>query len=505
MPNAGTDGSLTLCTNDTATLAQLNAAITGEDGGGVWSPAFAPNVTTYTYTVAATGACTVDDTSTVSVSYDALPNAGVDGSLTICAGDTVTLAQLNTAITGEDAGGTWSPALAGAGTYTYTVTATAPCTVDDTSEVIVTEQAPTINISSGPTCSFDLLTYSVGVTVSSGTVTSTAGTVTNTSGNLWTISGVLSGVNIVITVTDSDTCTNNLSVSAPNCACPIINPPASGGNQEYCTGDVIPTLTASVGVGETVDWYDATSGGTLLLSGNASYTPIGGGTYYAESREIVSGCTSSTRTSIILTENPLPIAPVSGGNQTECEQNPIQTLTATATPPAGSSVVWYNALSGGSVVGSPTFNSVGTVTYYAESVNGTTGCLSASRTPVTLTIQTCTSDLSLTKTVDNSTPSIGDVITFTLTVLNSGPFDVSGVQVQDVLPVGLINITATPSVGTYSTGSGIWDLGTTLVNGGSVTLTISAEISPQCGTITNTAEIISSGFADPDSTPNNGG
>ena len=123
-------------------MAQLNAAITGEDAGGVWSPAFAPGVTTYTYTVAATGACTVDDTSTVSVTYDALPNAGTDGNLTLCTGDTATLAQLNAAITGEDAGGVWSPAFApGVTTYTYTVAATGACTVDDTSTVSVTYDA----------------------------------------------------------------------------------------------------------------------------------------------------------------------------------------------------------------------------------------------------------------------------------------------------------------------------------------------------------------------------
>ena len=39
---------------------------------------------------------------------------------------------------------------------------------------------------------------------------------------------------------------------------------------------------------------------------------------------------------------------MSGGDQTECEESPIQTLTATATAPAGSTVVWYNAPTGGS-------------------------------------------------------------------------------------------------------------------------------------------------------------
>ena len=71
--------------------------------------------------VNATSPCTVADTSVVLVTAQAQPNAGADGAVTICAGSTITLSQLNAAITGEDLGGTWTPALAGAGTYTYTV------------------------------------------------------------------------------------------------------------------------------------------------------------------------------------------------------------------------------------------------------------------------------------------------------------------------------------------------------------------------------------------------
>ena len=59
---------------------------------------------------------------------------------------------------------------------------------------------------------------------------------------------------------------------------------------------------------------------------------------------------------------PVVNAPTSGGDQTQCEQNPVQTLTATATPPANSTVIWYDAASGGNVVSSPTLNAVGTVT-----------------------------------------------------------------------------------------------------------------------------------------------
>ncbi|OSZ80094.1 hypothetical protein CAP36_02195 [Chitinophagaceae bacterium IBVUCB2] len=80
--------------------------------------------------------------------------------------------------------------------------------------------------------------------------------------------------------------------------------------------------------------------------------------------------------------------PVSGGDQTSniCPPTPIPTLTATATIPAGHTLTWFTAATGGSVVANPTLSSPGTVTYYASSSNNTSGCVSATRTPVTLTI-----------------------------------------------------------------------------------------------------------------------
>jgi hypothetical protein len=70
--------------------------------------------------------------------------------------------------------------------------------------------------------------------------------------------------------------------------------------------------------------------------------------------------------------------------------------------PAGHSVVWYNAATAGSVVASPILNSIGTVTYYAASVNNTTLCESATRTAVMLTINT----------VPGATASAGGPTTF---------------------------------------------------------------------------------------------
>jgi gliding motility-associated-like protein len=138
-PNAGTDGALAICQGSTVSVAELFAALGGTpDATGTWSPALA-GAGTYTYTVAATAPCAVNATSTVTVSEQTAPDAGTNGTVTICQGSTVTTAELFAALGGTpDATGTWSPALAGAGTYTYTVAATAPCVANSTAQVELT-------------------------------------------------------------------------------------------------------------------------------------------------------------------------------------------------------------------------------------------------------------------------------------------------------------------------------------------------------------------------------
>ncbi len=95
---------------------------------------------------------------------------------------------------------------------------------------------------------------------------------------------------------------------------------------------------------------------------------------------------------------------------------------------------------------------------------------------------------------------------FTLVVTNSGPCDVTGISVRDDLPAGLTynaSNSTLPAGTTYS--SGIWDLTSlTLVDGGTATLVIAVTVGPNCGNITNIAEIITSSKIDPDSTPNSG-
>jgi gliding motility-associated-like protein len=189
---------------------------------------------------------------------------------------------------------------------TVTVTSIGGCTATSAPIQNIVNPLPFIIISSLATCSIDLSTYSLGVAVGgSGTVTSTSGIVTNTGGNIWTIVGVLSGTNIAIKVSDNGGCENTLYVTSPNCNCPAVQPPVSGGNKTYCASGIIPSLNATVLAGETVDWFGSASGGALLGSG-LSYTPTGPGTYYAMARNTTTSCTSSSRTPISVTMNPLP-------------------------------------------------------------------------------------------------------------------------------------------------------------------------------------------------------
>jgi LPXTG-site transpeptidase (sortase) family protein len=91
----------------------------------------------------------------------------------------------------------------------------------------------------------------------------------------------------------------------------------------------------------------------------------------------------------------------------------------------------------------------------------------------TATVTGQAADIAVTKTVDNATPNQNTNVTFTITAHNNGPSDATGVEVTDTLPLGLTLVSATPSVGTYVAGTGIWHIGP-LANGASVTLSIVA-------------------------------
>ena len=109
-------------------------------------------------------------------------------------------------------------------------------------------------------------------------------------------------------------------------------------------------------------------------------------------------------------------------------------------------------------------------------------------------------DLALAKIVSNTTPIVGSTITFTVTLTNSGPDPATGVQVNDLLPAGLTFVSATPSQGTYLSGTGVWTVGT-VTTGAPPTLAIVATVTGS-GAVTNTATINDSDQFDPNTANN---
>ena len=104
-------------------------------------------------------------------------------------------------------------------------------------------------------------------------------------------------------------------------------------------------------------------------------------------------------------------------------------------------------------------------------------------------------DLAVTKSVAAARPNPGDSDSFTITVTNNGPDTATNVTLSDVLPVGLGYTDATPSKGSYASGTGTWTVGT-LAMGASATLTVDVAVNV-AGDYTNTASVSHSDQYDP--------
>ena len=121
---------------------------------------------------------------------------------------------------------------------------------------------------------------------------------------------------------------------------------------------------------------------------------------------------------------------------------------------------------------------------------------------VTATLQGA--DLSLTKQISNATPNVGDVVTFTITLHNSGPDQAANVGIEDIIPNGYRNITSISNSGSLVGNTINWT-GITIANGANLIVTYQAIVNPAIsGTnYKNVAQIVASDQFDPNSTPNN--
>jgi gliding motility-associated-like protein len=357
---------------------------------------YAPNVsstTTYYVSSVSPAGCESTGRTPVTATVNVLPPSPAVNNVARCGAGTVTLTATGSpsgynwydALTGGvllGSGPTYSPSISATTTFYVVSVSTASCESSPRIPVIATMNA----LPSAPASS-NVSRCDVG----SVTLTATG----SPSGYNWydaSTGGTLLGSGATYSSSISATTTfYAASVSAAGCESAARTPviatmnalPTSPSSPNVSRCDVgSVTLTAS-GSSSGYNWYDASTGGTLLGSG-AIYSPaISTTTTFYVASVSPASCESAARTAVVATMNALPSSP-SSSNVSRCDTGTVP-LTATGSP---STYNWYSASTGGIPLGSgPTYSPSITVTktFYVASVSAAT-CESAARTPVTATM-----------------------------------------------------------------------------------------------------------------------
>ena len=316
-PDAGTNGSTTICETSTASI-NLFSLISGEDSGGTWTrisgtggvfndlagtftPAIGSTTSAFSYSILGTAPCP-NDTSIATININQQPDAGTDGFTTIC-DSSVTPIDLFSLITGEQVGGIWTRMTgtggvfnAALGTFTPVVGATtstfryriigiAPC-VDDFSVVTVninaqpnagTDGGVTIcDSSEAPINLFDLINgEQLG-----GTWTRNTGTGGTLTGGIYTPASVATTSTFSYTLTGTAPC-----VSSSSTAAVTINPQPNAGT-DGATQVVCDNSTTLIDLNNLITGEQA--GGIWTRTGTGGTFDSAAGTF------IPTGATNST-------------------------------------------------------------------------------------------------------------------------------------------------------------------------------------------------------------------
>jgi large repetitive protein len=468
-PAISASGPTTFCTGGNVTLTSSAGT------GFLWSTGATTasiNVSTtgsYTVQVSNTNGCQSAVSPATIVTVNALPatpTITTGGPTTFCAGGSVTLTS------SAEANYLWSTGAttqsinaAAAGNYTVQVINASGCqsAVSVTTIVTINALPATPNITAdGPT------TFCDGDSV---TLTSSAGTT-----YLWSDAAIAPSRNITsagsynVQVIDANGCQSAASavtVVTVN-ALPATPGIAADGPTTFCDGGSV-ILTSSAGTGYS--WSTGATTASINVTTTGSYTVKVSNT---------NGCQSAASTATIITVNALPVTPtITYGNPTTFCANDSITLTSSS----GAGYLWSNGATTQNVV----VNIAGS---YSVQVTDAIGCQSATSEAIEVAVNA----LPVTPTISADGPTTfcagGSVIltssaeasyiwstgatTDSINITTSGSYTV---QVTDAngcksAESAAINVTANvlPATPTITAGSP-----TTFCDGGSVTLTSSAE------------------------------
>ncbi|MEI8228546.1 MAG: isopeptide-forming domain-containing fimbrial protein, partial [Planctomycetota bacterium] len=208
------------------------------------------------------------------------------------------------------------------------------------------------------------------------------------------------------------------------------------------------------------------------------------------------------------------LGPSAAANVVVADPLPAGLELVSATASAGS----YNSVNGNWTLGTVTANTTSTLTIVAKVLTAlpkTNTATATSTTPDpnpdnTTDSSTATplqADLAVFKTVSNSTPNVGDTITFAIGVANYGPDTATNVKVLDTIPAGVTYVSASPAAGVaYNPLTRVmtWTVGTLTTSDFPVLFITATVDKPTSGNplpVTNTATVSGTEY-DPDPSNN---
>ncbi len=268
---------------------------------------------TYTVMVSDANGCSAE-ASIVVEGIEAIA-VEISGDLMICAGETTVLTAANGDTFTWGDGSTGTSIEVGAGTYTVTAMDANGCS-GETSVTVEEIDAPSLDLVGALACSGDLTSYSMEILTEDGNdVTASEGTVSVNAG-VASVTGIPADTPVTITITNATGCVTEQVIEAPDCNCPPVSAPMSGGDVVLCAGDEITALTVSdagLDADSEIRWYASSADDAVLATG-ASFTPTMAGEYFAEIFNTATGC-ASTRQAVTLTIRDELVATINGPSE----------------------------------------------------------------------------------------------------------------------------------------------------------------------------------------------
>ncbi|NVN94046.1 MAG: gliding motility-associated C-terminal domain-containing protein, partial [Bacteroidetes bacterium] len=379
------------------------------------------------------------------------------------------------------------------GTFNYTVTliggcgtitATGTITVNPNNTVVLSSAVGTNNQTHCINTAITNITYSTTGATGASFSGLPAGVTGNWLANVITISGTptVSGIfNYTVTltggcgtITATGTITVNPVTGATSFTLGAISVCQNAADETYTataansTSILYSVLPATAGV------INATTG---VMNWDASFSGV------ATITAVSSGLCGSTTNNLIVTVIALPIASASGSSPV-CINSSINLTAQTVT---GGTYLWAGPNGFTSALQNPVILSATLANSGLYSLTVSVNTCTSTVSNVTIIVKDCPADLSVVKTVDNTHPKVDHNVVFNILASNNGPYDATGVVVNDILQSGYTFVSASTTAGMYNSATGVWVIG--YMNIGAIeTLVLTARVNSN-GSYINTASI----------------